>query len=792
MARSYKPRLGSIDPNAGGKGSGSHASTGSAEDMSDSDLAALVKSLVEESEVARDDDTDGGTLKTRERAQEYFDGKMPDTPSDIGRSKVISKDLRAVIKKVMPSLVRTILGNDQVVEYIPTKEGDEAYHEQATIYVNDVILPETSGYDAIYDAMHDAALQRNGILKWWFEEKVKVGEKRFTGLDEAAFQQLILPEEVEVREHSQYKVQVETVDPMTGQPTMVPEQVHDVLVKIMKKHRQVKLACYPREQFLIHPDALSIETSQLVGTVEKVTRSDLIAMGYDYDQVMELPLSDDKDEQEQAEATRRRNLEDGKTYSPATEEIDYYDLYVRVDYDDDGIAELRRIVMAGALTEENILENEMWDDAPLEDIKIERRPHQWEGQSITDDVADLQQIKTVLWRSTLDNIYSQNNQTPVYVEGSIKNPDAFYNRRFGEPIIAKAGSNANDVVSYLQVPNVTKDAFAMLPYIDSVLEDRTGISDASSGLAPDALQNVTAKATALIEQQGIGQTEQMVRTVARGGLEKMFKGILKLIVQHQDKPRTVWLTDKWVTFDPRNWNGEMGCKVNTGLGAGTRERDMAAIGFVLQLQEKFLMAMGADDNPFVSPENLWNGVQKAVQATGLPSVTSYFTKPDEQKLEQRKQQKAQQEDPQEKAARLAAESAIAVEKVKGEANMAVQGQKSQADAQKMQMEMQKEATLEQARIQREAAVEREQMQADLQVKLAELQKEQAIEQQRMDWEREKLQMEFAHEIALKQLDMRLQERQNEIDDRRRVEDYSKELFMKEKDAEQQEDRGAFQ
>jgi hypothetical protein len=207
--------------------------------------------------------------------------------------------------------------------------------------------------------------------------------------------------------------------------------------------------------------------------------------------------------------------------------------------------------------------------------------------------------------------------------------------------------------------------------------------------------------------------------VARGGLEKMFKGLLKLIVQHQDKPRTVWLTDKWVTFDPRNWNGEMGCKVNTGLGAGTRERDMAAISMVLQMQEKFLTALGADDNPFVSPENVWNGVSKMVQATGLPNVSSYFTKPDEQKLEQRKQQKAQQEDPEEKKARLAGEAMIAVEKVKGENNMAIQGQKSQADAQKMQMEMQKEATLEQARIAREAAVEREQMQADLQVKLAE-------------------------------------------------------------------------
>jgi len=36
--------------------------------------------------------------------------------------------------------------------------------------------------------------------------------------------------------------------------------------------------------------------------------------------------------------------------------------------------------------------------------------------------------------------------------------------------------------------------------------DRTGISDASSGMAPDALQNMTAKATALVEQAGSRET----------------------------------------------------------------------------------------------------------------------------------------------------------------------------------------------------------------------------------------------------------------------------------------------
>jgi hypothetical protein len=77
----------------------------------------------------------------------------------------------------------------------------------------------------------------------------------------------------------------------------------------------------------------------------------------------------------------------------------------------------------------------------------------------------------------------------------------------------------------------------------------------------------------MIEAQGIGQTELIVRTLAHG-LKRVFKGLLKLTIQHQDKPRTIRLRNEWVTVDPRTWNADMDATVNTGLGAGTRERDM--------------------------------------------------------------------------------------------------------------------------------------------------------------------------------------------------------------------------
>src|SRR5690606_8495200 len=208
----------------------------------------------------------------------------------------------------------------------------------------------------------------------------------------------------------------------------------------------------------------------------------------------------------------------------------------------------------------------------------------------------------------MDNLYWQNNQQPIQQEGAIVNPEAVMNPQFGKPIRVNQGVDVRTALGFNQVPMVADKSFAMIEFWKNELTDRTGISDASSGMAPDALQNMTAKASAMVEQAGIGQTEMMVRCIATS-LKPAFKGLLKLIIQHQDKPRTVRLRDKWVTFDPRSWTADMDATVNTGLGAGTRERDMMAMMQVIGLQKDILSSMGpVVGMQYVTPENLYNAI----------------------------------------------------------------------------------------------------------------------------------------------------------------------------------------
>lgn len=655
------------------------------------DFTSTVSQLVKDSENYRDQ-----LATDRTKAGEYYDGTMKDVPEKVGRSTVVSRDVRANIKKVLPSMVRTILGNDKVVEYQPVGPGDEDQAEQATDYVNYVVFPESDGYEAVQDAINDALLRRNGILRWWHDKKICVTVSEHTGLDETQLTELISGDEITVLEQSQSVVFVDS------EQGPMPITVYDVKIRRRTTQGRTRVAAVPPEQFLIHPEALDIDESPLTGINVRMRRSELVAMGYDRSLIASIPTAGTRaDEKETEEDGRRREVFNNEDMADKTmQEVEYYELYVRIDADDDGIAELRRICYAGEIKAEYLLSDEEWDEVPFSDIVVERRAHQREGTSVADDMMEIQRIKTTLLRQTMDNLYWQNMPQPIAREGAVLNPDSVMNPTFGKPIrIDDTVADIRAVLGFTQVPFVAQQSFGMLEYLDREATDRTGISDASSGMAPDALQNMTAKATALIEQAGIGQTELMVSTVARGGLKRMFRGLLRLIIKHQDRPRTVRLRDQWVEYDPRDWNAEMDCTVNTGLGAGTRERDMAVMQIVLGVQEKLIAGFGPN-NPFVKPDQVYNATAKMIEAAGLKTPDLFFSKPTDDEIKAM-QAGSNKPDP---------------EMQKVQAQLQLQERKQQADAANEARKIQLDHDLEIQRMQQEYLLKKYQIDQEIELK----------------------------------------------------------------------------
>jgi len=249
-----------------------------------------------------------------------------------------------------------------------------------------------------------------------------------------------------------------------------------------------------------------------------------------------------------------------------------------------------------------------------------------------------------------------------------------------------------------------------MQYADSLIKDKTGITDASGGLTPETLQNQTATATALISEAGFSQADSIIRSIA-GGLRVAFEGLLRLVIAHADKPRTMLVNGKFVEYDPRTWDADMRCTVSIGLGGGTKERDLASLQIVLNMQREIIASFGPD-NPFVKPHQLYNTMQKITETTGLPSADPFFTSPDPQEVAMKMQEQANKPDP---------------DMVKIEAQMQLEQQKArtQTERERAQMEAdmmvreQDAARAEEAEM-RKHQRELEKLRAQTELKMAEI------------------------------------------------------------------------
>ena len=662
--------------------------------MQDDQFVTAVASLVDAAEKYRD-----ALSADRVRAEEYYDGVMKDMPGREGWSQAVSKDVHSTINKALPSVMRTFFGSEVLAEFLPAGRDDEPRAQQVTEYVNMVVVPEAKIERAVHDAIFDAMKLRNGILTAYYDKRARIAVSDHTGLDEMSLAALVGSDDVEVLEQRQ-----ETPSETPGDDMAQPiGPTWAVRIKRKIQHGEICTSAVPLEEFLIHPDALSIDDSLLVGRWREIPRSQLVAMGYDRKQVMEFAASGDS-VSDGERLTRRPDagVRDEKA-DPANELVDYYQLYVRLDYDDDGIAELRRVCFAGGFAVENMLENEYADDddIPFYDVVSKRKPHQWEGHSLSDEIIDIQRIKTALLRYTMDNIYWQNTLQPIIDGDAIANVDAIYKPEFGRPIITRGGRPINEILQWRQVPFVGQYAMELLGYWNEQVKERTGLSDASSGLPPDALQNVTAKASALLEQAGINHVEMMTRTLAHS-LRRFFKGILKLVIKHQDKVRTVRLRDDWADIDPRQWNADMDVMINTGLGAGTRERDMMMMQVIMSVQKEIIAAFGKN-NPMVTPQNIYQSVEKLIQAAGMKGVNTFITKPTEEQMQAFVQQMAQEPNPE----MVKVQGAMELEKIKTEAAINREKAQMEADVAVKQKEAENDFALENLKASNTLMIERE-------------------------------------------------------------------------------------
>ena len=145
----------------------------------------------------------GGQLsEQRKKSVEYYLGEKLGTEID-GRSQVVSTDVADTIETILPNLLRIFTASDRTVVCEPVKAEDVALADQATNYINYIFNKDNPGFTILYSWFKDALLEKNGIVKVYWDESKKYEHETYQDLNEDSYQSIINDENVEVIEHSE-------------------------------------------------------------------------------------------------------------------------------------------------------------------------------------------------------------------------------------------------------------------------------------------------------------------------------------------------------------------------------------------------------------------------------------------------------------------------------------------------------------------------------------------------------------------------------------------------------------
>ena len=609
----------------------------------------------------------------RLKAQRYYDGEV-DIGYEVGRSKVVATKVRDTVRAVKPSIMRVFMSTTKPVEYVPKGPEDVALAEQATSFMHHE-FQRLNGYRVLNDAIHDALVKKQGIVKTYYKRYPKAKIYTFSDLSEDELTLLTADPDVQVLEREmEMRMQLDEF----GMDIEAP--VYSVKISRTEMKGELCMESVPPEEFFVNRDARNMDDAYVVCHRTDMRAGDLIAMGFEPEEIMRLDGMSQGTTGTEAEVFQRQGYDedygDDDDQDPAMKNITVTEAYMRMDVDGTGVPILHKFLCGG--TNYELLDMEPVDEIPMVKLEVSPEPHSFYGNSLAELIWDDQDAATVVLRGVLDNVALTNSPRLGFIEGSV-NLDDLLNSEIGGLVRMRQ----NGAIQDLSVPFTAGQTLNALTYMDKLVEQKTGVTQ-NMALNPDALQSTTKAAVTASVEAAAGQVEVMVRNLA-DGLRDLFRLMLQIVHKNIDEEQMMRLNGIFTPVDPRVWDTSMDISINVGLGTGREDERVAALQQALQLQTQIYQGYGPQ-NGLVSLTNIRNTLTDMLAAAGVRNSDRYFA-PINQEIEQQmlalQQQQQQmmaqqQQDP--NAAYLQAEQMKAQAKVSTDmAKLQLEAQKAMAE-----------------------------------------------------------------------------------------------------------------
>ena len=643
---------------------------------------------------------DGEIAPQRIKAQRYFDLEV-DIGHEEGRSSVISSKCRDVVRGLKPSLQRVFLSSEKPVEFSPRGPEDVQVAEQATNFIS-YKFQQQNGYKLLNDVFQDALVKKTGIAYVYFDEKEETEIETYEGLSDDEFALVGAAEDVEIIEH-----EMRTSTELDEQDIEVEFVEHDVKISKTITKGDIAVKAIAPEDFFVDRNSRSVEDCYVIGHSSEMRVADLLAMGFSLDDLAGLNSTEYSVTDDEAEFERRGYAIDeseDENASTASKKITVTQAFMELDIEGTGAPILYQFICAGA--NYKVLDFYEAEEIPYAIFEVDPEPHAFFGTSIVDLVINDQDASTSMLRGILDNAALVNNPAVQIVDGQVAVEDLLSNEIGRIVRVKNLGA-----VSEMAVPFTAAQTLPALQYFDQLVDNKTGVSKMAQGLDPDVLKSATATSVAASLEGQAGQAEVIARNLAEGGMKRLFKLMLNIMVKNIDKEQIIRLNGSFVPIDLKNWNVDLDLICNVGVGTGREREKAATLQQTLQIQQQIYQGYGPQ-NGVVTLSQMRNTLADLLALGGLKNADRYFmpmTPEKEQQMMQQQQQAAQQAQMAQGQQPNPAQMLMQAEQMKVQTNAQVQMAKAQMDNQYKMHELAMKDDLQ-----------RDEMVQDLAVKVAEI------------------------------------------------------------------------
>ena len=482
-------------------------------------------------------------------------------------------------------------------------------------------------FSTMNTVIHDGLTARVGVCKIFWDKKEEVVEEDFKDVNQDELDMLLATDDVELG------------DSETNEVGLISGSV-----LITRDISQVTIQSLAPEEFLIEPQAKSLEEVNFVAHRTRKTLTELREMGYSEEKLdkigsdhSDIELETDPEILARFETVGASRGFDTKGYQDQVRDILVYECYIELDVEGTGLATLQKVTKAGNV----ILDIEVADRKPFIVFTPLPIPHAFYGSSFASKVIATQNARTILTRSILDHAVITNNPRYMVVKGGLTNPKELIDNRVGGLVNV---SRPDAILPMPQAP-LNPFIFQTLKMLDEDKEDTTGVSRLSQGLNKDALSKQNSHA--MVEQLAtMSQQRQKIiaRNFANQFLKPLFSEIYRLVVGNEQYEKVVDIAGSFVEINPSEWKEKRNVLVELKLGYGEQEKEAQKF---MQLHSMFSQDPGLQ--PMYQLPNRFNMMKQALQKQGILNVEEYLTPPDKipppepDKMEEMQMQMAQKQ-----------------------------------------------------------------------------------------------------------------------------------------------------